>query len=96
MGQDRNKTGLIIGILLLVILVLVAVLAYVFLISPKISGYITQGQNQGADYVIYSIMQQAVTCQQVPLTFGNQTINMIAVKCLQQPQQAQQVPATEQ
>ena len=40
--------------------------------------------NQGTEYAVFQIAQSAATCQQVPLTVGNQTINLIAVECLQQ------------
>ena len=40
--------------------------------------------NQGAEYAIVQIAQNVATCQQVPLIVGNQTINLIAVECLQQ------------
>jgi len=43
-----------------------------------------QGAQYGYEQAIIQIMQQAVTCQQVPLTIRNQTINIIAVGCLQQ------------
>ena len=87
---ERNKAGLIIGILLLIIVILIGFLVYAFIIGPKLSGYVINAQNQGYAFAISSIMQQAATCQTVPLTFGNQTINLIAVECLQQPQQSQQ------
>lgn len=41
--------------------------------------------NQGAEYAIVQIAQNAATCQQVPLTIGNQTINLIWTECLGQP-----------
>ena len=50
-------------------------------------------QNEGYAYAVVSIMQQAVSCQPVPLTFGNDTIDMIAVECVNQALQQAQVPA---
>lgn len=41
-----------------------------------------QGAQAGYQQAIIQLMQQAATCQQVPVTFQNQTINMIAVECL--------------
>ena len=41
---------------------------------------------QGYEYAIYQLMQQAVTCQPVSVSLQNQTIQMIAVECLQMPQ----------
>ena len=47
-------------------------------------GIFQQGAQYGYEQAILQVMQQAVTCQQVPLTIENQTINIIAVGCLQQ------------
>ena len=42
-----------------------------------------QGMQAGYKQAIMQLMQQAVTCQQVPVSVQNQTINLIAVECLQ-------------
>ena len=42
-----------------------------------------QGLNNGYTQAVTQIILQAVTCNQVPLVINNQTINMIAVDCLQ-------------
>jgi len=95
MRENKSKTGLVIGILLLVITVLLIFVAYAFAIKPAITGFVTktqsEGYNQGYAFAIVSIMEQASQCQQVPLTFGNQTMNMIWVECLNRvlEQQAQ-------
>ncbi len=83
MKEKRDKTGLVIKILILVIIVLLVVIAYVFIAKPVINGLVIQGYNQGAQDVIVQIAQQSATCQQVPLRIGNQTINIVAVECLQ-------------
>jgi len=72
------------------------ILVLVVLLSASLS-YIVYGQyqekqdeiyNQGAQdsfqATVLEIARVAITCQQVPLIIGNQTINMIAVDCLQQ------------
>lgn len=41
-----------------------------------------QGIQAGYQQAIVQLIQQAATCQAVPVTFQNQTINMIAVECL--------------
>ena len=82
MGYDKQK--LIIGFLILIVLILGGILVYTYAAKPLISGYVVSAQNQGVEFAVVSIMQQAASCQQVPLTFGNQTINLIAVECLQQ------------
>ncbi len=83
MKEKKDKTRLVIGILILVIVVLLVVVAYAFIAKPVINGLVIQGYNQGAQDVIVQIAQQATTCQQVPLRIGNQTINIVAVECLQ-------------
>lgn len=84
MKEERSR--LLIGILVFIIIILVGIVLYTFAIRPAISGYIVRTQTQGYQYAIFQIMQQAAQCQPVPLIFGNQTINVIAVECLQQSQ----------
>lgn len=91
----RSKTGVVIGILFLVIVVLLAVIAYAFLVRPALTGYVTERQVEGFEFAIVSIMQQAASCQPVPLTYENDTINIIAIECLQQPQQPAEAPPQE-
>jgi len=43
----------------------------------------TQGLQQGYEQAIIQVVQQAATCEQVPLRVEDQTINIIAVDCLQ-------------
>ena len=87
MGKDkRDKLILALGI---VVLLLLGTLGYIFLLKPAISGFVTnyqnQGAQQGAQYIIASIAQQASTCKAVSLPLGeNQTMDIIWVKCLQQ------------
>ncbi len=95
MRAEKSRTNLIIGILIIIIVILAMFLVYVFVVKPQITSYVIKGQNQGVEYVILSIMQQAETCQPVPLIAGNKTINMVAIGCLpqgclQQPQQPPQ------
>ena len=80
--MKANKTKVLIFSLVLVIVLLLLVIAYTFVVRPAISGHIIQAQNQGVQLAFLSIMQQAAKCQSVPLTYGNQTINIVAVKCL--------------
>lgn len=44
----------------------------------------TIGLRQGYEQAIVQVAQEVAKCQQVPLTIQNQTINIIAVECLQQ------------
>lgn len=47
-------------------------------------GIYQQGAQYGYEQAIIAVAQQAATCQKVPLKIENQTINIIAVDCLQQ------------
>jgi len=49
-------------------------------------GIFQQGAQYGYEQAVIQVAQQAATCQQVPLTIENQTINLIAVECLQAAQ----------
>jgi hypothetical protein len=80
--MEKNKTRLLIWILVAVIVLLVGFIGYVFAVQPAITGYAVDRQVEGFQYAILSIMQQATTCQPVPLVAGNQTINVIAIDCL--------------
>ena len=84
MGKD--KKGILILALVLITIILLGIIGYIFLIKPAITNFVTGEQNKGiqygAQYTILTIAQQAATCKQVPLTVGNQTINLIAVECL--------------
>ena len=82
--MEKGKSRTLVWILIAVIVVLAGLLIYLLAVKPAITGNAVKMQNAGFTYAIYSIMQQAAQCQVVPLTFGNQTINMIAVDCLQQ------------
>ena len=42
-----------------------------------------QGAQYGYEQAVVQIAGMAVSCEQVPLRIENQTINMIAVECLQ-------------
>ena len=79
-----SRSGLVIGVLLLIIVVLAIFLVYAFAIRPAISGYLVDAQDRGVEFAVVSIMQQATTCQTVPLRYGNQTIDLIWTKCVEE------------
>lgn len=76
--------NVLVMILVLVIVILGGFLIYAFVISPSLTGYVVEKQNEGVQFALASVFQAARNCQQVPLTFDNQTINLIAIECLQQ------------
>ncbi|MFA6073947.1 MAG: hypothetical protein WC758_07570 [Candidatus Woesearchaeota archaeon] len=77
-----NKKKLFIGIIIGVV-VLALVLSYFFVLTPYLEKRDVQNLNYGAFYAASVIAQKAATCEQVPLPYGNLTINIIAVECLQ-------------
>ncbi|HEA46382.1 MAG TPA: hypothetical protein ENH99_01220 [Candidatus Pacearchaeota archaeon] len=87
---DRNK--LLVTFLVLVIVILVAIVAFTFLIKPAVTGYVVDKQIGAQNVLLNNIIAQAAQCQTVTLPFGNQTINLVALECLQQGQQQAQQP----
>lgn len=86
----KEKRDILVISLVIVVVLLLGFLAYFFLINPALNGLVTRGQNEGYQYAIYSVAQQAATCQQISLPYGNQTITLFAVECLQNQQAAAQ------
>lgn len=85
-GKSLNKT--VLAILILAVLLIAAV---VYISIDKYNAKKQKDQlsifQQGAQYgyaqAVIQLAQQASTCQQVPVQVGNQTINLVAVECLQ-------------
>lgn len=76
-------------ILIVIILALVAVMVYAFVVVPALGNYRESQQIEGYNIAIsqltQQLAQQAISCQTIPLAIGNnQTVNLIAVECLQQ------------
>jgi hypothetical protein len=53
--------------------------------QEQLSAY-QQGVVIGYQQAVIQLLNQVSTCQQVPVTYENLTINVIAVECLQQAQ----------
>lgn len=77
-------------IILVLVVALVAAGIYIS-ISKYNAGQLAafqQGTQYGAQSAVVQILQGAITCQNpVPLTYGNVTLNMVAVECIQAAQQ---------
>jgi hypothetical protein len=76
-----NKTGLLIGFLVLVIVILVAIIAFTFLVKPAFNGYVVEKQLDAQRIILNNIVEQAARCQPVSLPLGNQTISLLAIGC---------------
>ena len=95
MGNKQINKQLVLNIILGAILI--AIIVY-FSISQvrnsinekkqqELQNAALEGAKFGYEQAIIQVVQQAATCQQVPLIVGNNTLNIIAVDCLQQAQQ---------
>lgn len=81
----KDKRDILILLMGIVVVLLLLVVGYVFLVQPALNGLVVKGYNAGVESTIYSIVQQVVECKIVPLNIGeNQTINLVAVECLQE------------
>lgn len=82
--MDKNKL-VIVGLVIL----LVGAFGYIGVGSYQDAklveqqGIFEQGAQYGYESAVYSLVEQAVTCEVVPVTIENQTINMVAVECLE-------------
>jgi len=87
--------------IIIVILILLVIAAGGYIVYDKYTGYSIQEQQkeqndllqQGALYgyqqAVLQLYQEAIKCNPVPVRIENQTINVIAVECLEAAQQAQ-------
>lgn len=82
----EKKTGAIIIVLIILLVLALSYIGYTEYSKRQTQKQLSafqQGVQAGYEQAIVQIVQQAATCQQVPLRIGNQTINIIAVECLQ-------------
>ena len=84
----KMKKQIIVIIVLLILLVrtlgYIGIVKYSDYKQQKDLGVFQQGAQYGYEQAVIQVIQTAVTCEQIPLRIENQTINMIAVDCLQQ------------
>lgn len=65
------------------VIILISVVGYLFIVKPAISREIINAYNQGIQYALISIMQEAFECRDIPLTNSNNiTITLFAKECL--------------
>ncbi len=83
-----NRTALLIGFLVLVIVILVAVVIFSFWIKPTFNGYVVQKQIDAQGLVFANIISQVQQQGFVQIQVGNQTLLLAPFN--PQAQQAQQ------
>lgn len=81
--KKQNKVILVLAILLLITVGYILVDVYSSHKQKKDLGIYQQGAQYGYEQAVLQVAQQVATCQQVPLRVDNQTINIVAVECLQ-------------
>ena len=79
--MGKNKTIIILSVLLVITLVYIAFSEYGDWKQEKELGIFQQGAQYGYEQAFIQIVEQALTCEQVPLRIGNDTINVRAVGC---------------
>ena len=87
MSNKRINSKVVIAILIVLVVLLAG-----YVVMDRISqarekeklGIFQQGIAYGYEQAVVQLMQQAATCQQVPVSFENQTLNLVAVECLEQ------------
>ena len=83
----KNKQNTIFWILVALVVILGLLVLYAFVIQPNINGYAVKNYKIGVNEAVLQIMQIAATCQPVPLTQENLTLNLVALECYSDSQQ---------
>ncbi len=84
--MNKRKTIVVVGILAMLLFLALGYIAfgeYSKWKQDKNLETFQQGAQYGYEQAIIQVVQQVATCQQVPLRIENQTINIVAVGCLQ-------------
>lgn len=90
---------------IIIVMGVLLAIAMIFIVATQIRAYniekaaeeqvmMNQAAQEGYTTAIRELMQQASTCNPVPVFADNVTLNLVAVECLQQQQgvQTQQMP----
>ena len=80
--NKRTKITIILAILLILSISYIGFQSYQQYIQKQQLNVFQQGAQYGYQQAVIQVIQQAATCQQVPLTVEDKTINIIAVECL--------------
>tara|TARA_B100001971_G_C17855335_1_gene365539 strand:+ start:41 stop:298 length:258 start_codon:yes stop_codon:yes gene_type:complete len=85
--MNSKRTLILIVVLIVLLAVAVAYIGYgkfKELRQQEQTGVFQQGAQYGYEQLGAMMFQQAASCQSFPITFENQTINLVAIECLQQ------------
>ena len=73
----KKEKNLLIPIIIAAVVIIALVLSFFFILKPIINNYTIKMQGQGYAIAVYSMMQQASTCNVVPLYAGNITMGIV-------------------
>lgn len=83
----KKKNNLLFLALIVVGIILIGAIVYLFVIRPSMTGNVVKSQsyddrifNDGIKYAFLSIMQQASSCEPVPLTVDELTVHVVAIE----------------
>lgn len=83
------KTGILVSILVLIIVVLAGIVAYAFVLRPAYTGYVVDRQVEGYNVCVSNLISQLQQNGFVQVTLGNQSIYLAPIAPEQQTQQTE-------
>jgi flagellar basal body-associated protein FliL len=81
---DKNVIIIALAVLLVIAILYIGISSYSSYKEQRNIVIFEQGAQAGYTQAITQLVNMVMTCQQVPLSAGNNSINVIAVECLQQ------------
>lgn len=80
--KKLDKQNILVIVLSLLLIIAVGYIGYGYYSNVNARNQMNAAQ-MGYEQAVVQLFRQAASCQQVPLRVGNQTINLVAVECLQ-------------
>lgn len=97
MVSQVSKKNILIIVLVILLLVALGYIGYSYYDQKQLTKQtiiLQQGAQIGYQQAVLQLYSEAIKCNSVPVTIQNQTINLIAIECLQQSlNQQQQIQA---
>ena len=84
MGRKTNLAVLVLAILLVLAVGYITYDKFMIWKQQKDVSIFQTGAQYGYEQAISQLFQQVSSCQQVPIMYNNQTVNIVAVECLSQ------------
>jgi hypothetical protein len=86
--MKMSKSVIAIIVLLVLLVAAVGYIGYGYYKGSQAMVF-QQGGQAGYQQAVYDMMQQAATCNSVPVHLGNVSMELVSVECLQRAQQQQ-------